>query len=269
MARQELRGRQRPVLWTLPGILCLLACWEGGARFFGSSLLLPGPMQVADEFLALIRTERFLYALFSSFLRVLAGVAIAAPLGILAGIAAGLDKRAGFFLKPLFTVISATPVMSVILIAFLWFGQERTPVFTAFLMVFPVMAANTIAGVRGVDAGHKELFAVYRIPPGGALLNLYLPAILPFILGGLMSSLSLCWKVVVAAEVLVQPLSALGTGMQNAKARLETPELFAWTAAAVIAAALSQTLVTAFLRFVRKAIPRTGKSREPGGSRRP
>jgi NitT/TauT family transport system permease protein len=258
---KELHSRERTVLWTLPGILCLLVFWEGAARFFGSALLLPGPLQVAGVFLALIRTERFLYALVSSFLRVILGVAIAAPLGILAGIAAGLDRRAGFFLKPLFTVISATPVMSVILIAFLWFGQERTPVFTAFLMVFPVMAANTVAGVRGVDAGLKELFAVYRIPPRDALLNLYLPAILPFILGGLMSSLSLCWKVVVAAEVLVQPMRALGTGMQNAKARLETPELFAWTAATVIAAALSQALLTVILRTRKSRVPKRGGSR--------
>jgi NitT/TauT family transport system permease protein len=250
-------GRERPVLWTLPGILCLLALWEGAARFFGNSLLLPGPLEAAGVFFSLVGTGGFLRALLSSFIRVILGVVIAAPLGILAGIAAGLDRRAGFFLKPLFTVISATPVMSVILIAFLWFGQERTPVFTAFLMVFPVMAANTVAGVRGVDGGLRELFAVYRIPPGDALLNLYFPAILPFVLGGLRSSLSLCWKVVVAAEVLVQPLSALGTGMQNAKARLETPELFAWTAATVIAAALSQALLTAFLR---KTLPRTGRS---------
>ncbi|MDR2071525.1 MAG: ABC transporter permease subunit [Treponema sp.] len=255
--KRELQGWEQPVFWILPGILCLLILWEGAARFFGSSLLLPGPLEAAGVFFTLIKTERFLHALLSSFFRVILGVVIAAPLGILAGIAAGLDRRAGFFLKPLFTVISATPVMSVILIAFLWFGQERTPVFTAFLMVFPVMAANTVAGVQGVDGGLRELFAVYRIPPGDALLNLYLPAILPFVLGGLRSSLSLCWKVVVAAEVLVQPLSALGTGMQNAKARLETPELFAWTAATVIAAALSQGLLTLFLR---KVLPRAGKS---------
>jgi NitT/TauT family transport system permease protein len=44
--------------------------------------------------------------------------------------------------------------------------------------------------------------------------------------------------------------------MQNAKARLETPELFAWTAATVIAAALSQVLLTAILG--------AGKSRASG-----
>jgi NitT/TauT family transport system permease protein len=138
--------------------------------------------------------------------------------------------------------------MSVILIAFLVFGQDRTPVFTAFLMVFPVMAANTRTGVRSVDEKLKELFRVYRIPAKEKLRRLYIPGIMPFILGGLRSSLSLCWKVVVAAEVLVQPLLALGTGMQRAKAQLETPELFAWTAATVSAAALTEWLLRLVIR---------------------
>jgi NitT/TauT family transport system permease protein len=161
--------------------------------------------------------------------------------------AAGLDKRGAAFFHPLFSVISATPVMAVILMAFLVLGAERTPVFTAFLMVFPVMAATTIEGLQSVDPRLQELFKIYPVSRGGEVRYLYIPALMPFILGGLRSSLSLCWKVVVAAEVLVQPFRALGTGMQTAKAQLETPELFAWTLATVIAAALSQGLLTLIL----------------------
>ena len=151
-------------------------------------------------------------------------------------------------------MVAATPVMSVILIAFLVLGQERTPVFTAFLMVFPVMAANTSAGFREMNGDLKELFTVYRLSRLETLRFLYLPSMLPFVLGGLRSSLSLCWKVVVAAEVLVQPVRALGTGMQYAKAQLETAELFAWTVAAVIAAALSQLLFNAAEGMCRRRI---------------
>jgi NitT/TauT family transport system permease protein len=59
----------------------------------------------------------------------------------------------------------------------------------------------------------------------------------------LRSSLSLSWKVVVAAEVLVQPVLSMGSGMQRAKANLETAELFAWTIATVAAAGLSEALL--------------------------
>jgi NitT/TauT family transport system permease protein len=82
--------------------------------------------------------------------------------------------------------------------------------------------------------------------------SLYLPGIAPFVLGGLRSGLSLCWKVVVAAEVLLQPRRALGTGMQAAKAQLETAELFAWTAGTVIAAALSQIVLSFAIQAMRR-----------------
>jgi len=180
------------------------------------------------------------------------GMLISVPLGIAAGISSSLDRRAEAILKPLFQVISATPVISVILIAFLMFGQERTPVFTAFLMIFPVIAANTSAGISAIDPKLKELFVVYRLSAKERFLSLYLPGITPYVLGGLRSGLSLCWKVVVAAEVLVQPRLALGTGMQMAKAQLETAELFAWTAGTVIAAALCQALLSFSLNKLQR-----------------
>jgi NitT/TauT family transport system permease protein len=100
-----------------------------------------------------------------------------------------------------------------------------------------------MAGVRAVDPKLTELFKVYGLSGFEKLRYLYIPSLLPYLAAGLHSGLSLGWKVIVAAEVLVQPLSALGTGMQMAKAQLETPELFAWTAATVIAAALSDILL--------------------------
>jgi NitT/TauT family transport system permease protein len=235
-------------LWTAAGILFLLLVWEFAAKVYDSYIILPGPLPVLKSFVGLIATKRFLFALGSSFIRVLAGILIAVPLGMAAGIASGLDSRFRAFIKPLFTVISATPVLSVILIAILFLGSGRTPVFTAFLIIFPVMAANTIEGMKSTDPKLKELFFAFRMNRRETLKYLYIPSLAPFVLGGLRSSLSLCWKVVVAAEVIVQPLRSLGAGMQHAKANLETHELFAWTAATVIAAAFSQGILSLALR---------------------
>jgi NitT/TauT family transport system permease protein len=237
------------------GLLILLILWESAARLAGSALIIPGPLLVLRKFYTLVLDSRFWLSLLNSFWRVMLGILIAAPLGAAAGIACGLDRRVASVLKPLFQVIAATPVMSVILIAFLALGQERTPVFTAFLMVFPLMAANTTEGIRAVDPGLAELFTLYRLSRGERFRYLYLPSIGPFVLAGLRSGLSLCWKVVVAAEVLVQPLRALGTGMQQAKAQLETAELFAWTGGTVLAAALSQGLLSAALGFFERRRP--------------
>jgi NitT/TauT family transport system permease protein len=244
--------RKNIVFYSAAGILLLLLLWETASFFAGSEILLPGPLPVMRKLAGIAFTERFMLSLWGSFCRVILGMLISAPLGIIAGAASALDNRVGAVLKPLFQVISATPVMSVILIAFLWFGQERTPVFTAFLMIFPVIAANTGAGINAIDPKLKELFTVYRLSARDRFFSLYRPGIAPFGLGGLRSGLSLCWKVVVAAEVLVQPRFSLGTGMQAAKAQLETAELFAWTAGTVIAAAISQAALSFALRQMQR-----------------
>jgi NitT/TauT family transport system permease protein len=237
------------------GLGAFFLLWQAGAYLVGSEIILPGPLPVAAKLASLVQTERFQTALARTSLRLLAGLAISVPLGVLAGLVSALSGRAAAFLRPFFSVIAATPVMSVILIAFLAFGAERTPVFTAFLMVFPVIAANTIAGARAVDPNLLEMFRVYYPRRVEKLRYLYVPSLLPYLAAGIRSALSLGWKVTVAAEVLVQPLFALGTGMQMAKAQLETPELFAWTVATVIAAALSDLLLDApGLLFGRRKI---------------
>ena len=235
-------------LWTAAGVVFLLLIWDIAARIFGSNIILPGPLPVLGRLAVLVPTRRFLLALVDSFIRVMGGIVIAVPLGIAVGIGAGLDRRFHSFVRPLFSVVSATPVISVILIAFLFLGSGRTPVFTAFLMVFPVMTANVIEGINSTDPRLKELFVAFRMSPVETLKHLYIPSLIPFILGGLRSSLSLCWKVVVAAEVMIQPLRSLGSGMQQAKAQLETPELFAWTVATVIAAASTQGVLSLVLK---------------------
>ncbi|MDR0474320.1 MAG: ABC transporter permease subunit [Treponema sp.] len=246
MAALKSAGKASP-LWFCAGTLILIIFWEIFSRLFGSELIFPGPLPVFKKLLSMIQGKSFYSALGMSFARALAGIIISAPLGCIFGIIAGLGKRRGALLQPFFSLTAAVPVMSVILICFLFLGAEKTPVFTAFLMVFPVMAAASSEGVRRVDPLLKEMFRSYKMSRFETLIRLYIPETAPFVLGGLKSSLSLSWKVIVAAEVLVQPYRSIGAGMQEARARLETAELFAWTIAAVAAAALTQGLLSLIL----------------------
>jgi NitT/TauT family transport system permease protein len=232
--------------FSVLGVVFLVALWELAALAFRSNLLFPGPLTVAKNFITLLPTSRFWQALGSSFLRVLLSLVISVPLGVLAGFFSGVFPQFERFLRPLLQLIAATPVMAVILIAFLWFGSEGTPIFAGFLMIFPVVTLNVEAGIRGVDRGLIEMTQIYHFSRAETTKNLYIPAIAPFIASALDTSLSLAWKVVIAAEVLVQPIRALGTNMQTAKAQLETPSLFAWTIAAVLAAALCHVILGIF-----------------------
>ncbi|MCA1951355.1 MAG: ABC transporter permease subunit [Treponema sp.] len=243
-------ANKRDFFWSILGVLVLLVFWELTSLALSSELLLPDPYKTLFALLKLLASRRFFEALGMSLVRILISMALVIPLSLSLGIAAALDRRLWSFLRPLFLVIAATPVLSIILIAFIWFGQERTPIFSAFLMMFPVLTSNVMAGIQGADKRLREVLELYRIPKTKRLRYFYIPSLLPYLFAGLHSALSLCWKVVVAAEVIVQPRHALGTGMQMAKAQLETTELLAWTAATVIMAALTETVFMGLKKMV-------------------
>lgn len=255
---------KRDAAWTAAGCLALALAWEAGARLVGSELILPGPRSVFSGLLELAASERFPAALLGSLARVAAALALSVPAAVAVGLASGLDARARAFFRPLFAVVGATPVLSIILIAILVFGQDRTPVFAAFLMIFPVMAAAAAEGARATDPRLVEAARAFGLSRTTRLFRLYLPSLAPYLAAGTRASLSLGWKVVVAAEVLAQPARSLGAGMQAAKANLETAELFAWTAAAVLASAATEAAPAFLARVLRSA---RGRAASAGRSR--
>ncbi|AEJ19452.1 ABC transporter permease [Gracilinema caldarium] len=240
---------KREFFWGIGGVFVLLVLWELGSRVLASDILLPDPRKTLVTLVGLIGTQKFMKALGMSLVRILISMTIAIPVSLLIGIPSALNWRIRAFMRPFFLVIAATPVLSIILIAFIWFGQERTPIFSAFLMMFPILTSNIMAGIQSADPKLREVLDLYNLSELQRLRYLYIPSLLPYMIAGLHSALSLCWKVVVAAEVIVQPRFALGTGMQMAKAQLETIELIAWTIATVIMAGLTESVFLAIKKL--------------------
>jgi NitT/TauT family transport system permease protein len=247
LSGQIYKDKSAPIMYAA-GIIVFLLVWQILSFHFNNEILLPSPLAVFKKLILLAGEKKFITALGASFLRVVFALLVSVPSGIAVGILSALNKKIDFFMRPFFNLVAATPVMAIILIVFLWLGAEITPVFTAFLMVFPIMAANTMQAIKNVNPEHLELFAVFEMNNSEKLKYLYIPELLPYLSAALRSCLSLTWKVVVAAEVLVQPAFAIGRGMQSAKANLETTELFAWTISSVIAAGICEAALLFFNR---------------------
>jgi NitT/TauT family transport system permease protein len=225
------------------GTLLVLLAWKAAAAAVGTELVLPPPERVLAEAAALFPTPRFLSALLATFLRGLAAFGISAALGAAAGLASAARPLLGAALAPVLTVIRSTPVLALVLIVWLWFSSDAVPVFTAFLMAFPVMVTSAREGALAADARLLEMSELFRVPRREVFLRLRLPAAAPHLVAGAKNALGLTWKVVVAGEMMSQPRLALGTGMQAAKFSLETPGLFAWVIAAVVLCGLTEWLL--------------------------
>ncbi|WP_455381941.1 ABC transporter permease [Salinispira pacifica] len=242
------RRRARGYLIFSLSVLVLIAVWQLLAELVRLEIILPTPLSVVRQLGQIVVRPDFLRSVGATVVRGAAGFLVAAAAGFIAGLAVGLSRGVEHALKPLLTLIQATPVMSVILLALIWFRTGGVPVFVAFLMTFPVITLNIARGIREVDPQLVEMGRVYRLPRMVRLRRIYIPSVGPYVLSAFSIALGLTWKVIIAAEVLSQPPFGVGTQLQEARVELETARVFAWTAVAVLLAGASDVLFYLILR---------------------
>lgn len=240
---QNFDAGKRKVLTGLFSSILILLLWQGLAQIVGKSIVFPPPAEVLASAFSLYGSRSFFLAALETFGRVLFAFGLCVAAGSLTGFSAGVSPFFSAFVTPILTLIRATPVLAVILIALLWFPAGFVPVFSAFLMAYPVMHTSVAGGVAASDKKLLEMAHLFRVPERELFFQLRLPAAAPHILSGAKNALGLSWKVVVAGEVLSQPAHAIGTGMQASRVYLETAGVFAWAAASVILCGITEWIL--------------------------
>ena len=225
-----------------------LGVWQFAAMRVGQELLLPAPATVWHTLLALAATAEFWISALYTLGRVILGLLGGLVLGGLLAVLTHFCKPADWLISPAVRVIRATPVVSFILLVYLWVTRANIPGVIAALMVLPVVWGNLTAGLAAVDGQLLEMAHAYRFGRLKTLRLIYLPSIRPHFTSGLLTAFGLAWKSGVAAEVLCPPKYAIGTRIQQAKTALETPELFAWTLVLIVLSLLLELLLRAALR---------------------
>lgn len=232
-----------PPLRVLLPLAFWLAVWQLAALAAGSELLLPGPLAVGEALFRLAAAPAFWKDAGASLLRVLLGLILGSGAGVLLAALTCAVPAAGLLLSPAIRTVRATPVASFILLVLLWTTRSAVPGVISGLMVLPVVWGAVCQGAANTDPLLLEMAAAYRFGRWKTLRLVYVPSVLPYWISGMNTALGLAWKSGVAAEVICRPRLAVGTQIYNAKLTLETPELFAWTAAVIALSLLLERLM--------------------------
>lgn len=236
---------------SLLSSIALILIWQFGALALGAPIILPSPLEVLSALCKLITSPTFLPDLGATILRTLESFILIVSCGAVAGILAARYLVIDKILKPLVAVFKATPVMSVILLAFIWLRTGAIPVFSAFLMAFPVMFVQTMDGYKNMDQKLLAMCQIYAINGKERIQHFIIPSLLPALITGAKQTLSMIWKVVIAAEVLTLPKQGIGRALQLAQIQLETPKVFAWTIIAILLTALGDGLFKLLLKQLK------------------
>lgn len=229
-------------------VFLLVLAWHITSIKIGEPFLLPSPREVFLDMTSLAVNPGFLIELSATFLRVLAAFSIAVASSFALGLPAGHSTILRAAISPLLTLVKSTPVVSFILVALLWFGSSLVPVFVSVLMILPIMTEAISRGVRQTDPLLLAMARVYRFRKIDELVHIRIPSALPFFFAGAGSSLSLAWKIVVAAEIIGFPKIGVGSAMQTAKTHLETARVLSLTAFVIIMSGLTEALFSLLSR---------------------
>ena len=225
-------------LFLLGSSLFLLLIWQVGATLLDSQILLPGLVPVFTTLIDLVKQPPFTINVWYTVLRAIESFLIIVVSATILGVLAGRFHFLSLALRPFVTTLKAIPVMSVILLAFIWFSSGTVPLFSAFLMGFPVMYVQIEMGVLQIDRSLDEMCNLYDFSIRTKLYHFLIPSLVPSFLTGARTALSMVWKVVIAAEVLTVPQYGVGSRMQLSQIQLETDKVLSWTLIAILLTAL-------------------------------
>ena len=219
--KKALQAAIPPVFW--------LGVWQLAAFAVGKELLLPGPVSVGKSLLVLMRTADFYLSAGATLGRVFLGLLWGGLAGAALAFLTHFSPWADSLISPAVRVVRATPVVSFILLVYLWVARTAIPWVIAGLMVLPVMWGSLTAGLANLDQNLLELGRAYRFSRLKRLRLIFFPSLRSHFSAGLLTAFGLAWKSGVAAEVLCPPDRAVGSRLQQARLGLETADLFAWT----------------------------------------
>jgi NitT/TauT family transport system permease protein len=195
---------RRMVALSLPSVafcFCLLVLWETMAHLTASPLV-PDAGEIAAEVRRLVVSGFALHQIGITLGRILMGFGVAFAGSLVVGIAAARSPILRRFCDPAIILGLTVPGLVWALLCVIWFGVSlATPVVAIALGVAPVMILHVLQGMRAVDPEIMEMAQVFKLSTRDRLVHIWVPSLIPHLIGGARVGLSLGWKVIVLVEL--------------------------------------------------------------------
>ncbi|MFO0987935.1 MAG: ABC transporter permease subunit [Alphaproteobacteria bacterium] len=189
--------------------------------------------------------------LLPSLLVVIAGVAIAAAVGIVGGYLIAQSRFALAVTRPVIDAFRAVPAVALVPVAIVILGPGFSSeiALVSLASLWPILL-NTIAGVSGVEPTYKEVARLSRLSAWDRFSRIILPAAMPAIMAGIHTSIGLAVIVMVTMEMFAST-EGIGRYLINAQRSFAIPVSFA---GAIVVGVMGYLLAVAFGAFERFAL---------------
>ena len=210
MATPKKQSALAEVLPPLVVGVIIVASWEAACRIFAiPAYLFPAPSAIAQAIAT--DTPGLMRALWSTLKVALIALTLSTVIGSVLAFLFVQNKMIERSFFPYAVIMQVTPIVAIapLIIILVKNTQVALIICATIIAVFPIIS-NTTIGLRSVESGHQNLFAINRATRLQSLIYLRIPSALPFFFAGLRIASGLALIGAVVAEFVA------GTGGRSA-----------------------------------------------------
>jgi NitT/TauT family transport system permease protein len=241
--------RTERIILGIAFIVIVLVAWQVvTALGLEPPIILPSPRAVIGAFRDIFSSPDVWADFAASGMELFYGFALAALVGITAGLVIGWYPRVGYFFDPFLNLLYAIPRVALgpLLIVWLGIGLNSKVALVFLVAVFPVLV-NTSSGIRSLDWHLVRVARCFGANDLKIFRTIALPGSVPFILGGLRLAVGQSLIGVFVAELLGAQ-HGIGAMVQNAGEQFQTDRVFA----GLLIFAVAGMLLTAIVRWLER-----------------
>lgn len=227
------RNKHSALFELLPPLavgVVFLAIWEAACRLLAiPSYLFPAPSAIAHSII--IDVPGLMWALWSTLKVALIALGLATTIGTIVAFLFVQNKLIERSFFPYAVILQVTPIVAIapLIIILVKNTQIALIICATIIAIFPIIS-NTTIGLRSVDAGHQNLFAINHATRLQKLIYLRIPSALPFFFAGMRIASGLALIGAVVAEFVAGTggrSAGLAYQILQAGFQLDIPRMFA------------------------------------------
>lgn len=234
-------------------IILVLIIWQIYAIKVNNPYLMPDPIKVLIEFFKLLGEGSTYIIILTTIKRLFISIALATTFGLILGLLSGIHYQIEALLKPIIVSLRTLPVISIIVVVLILYGNTTSLYIISFLLLFPLIYQSELDGVKNID---PLLLEVLKLDcdkcSWQAIKMVFFPLALPHLRTGILQSAGLGIKVLVIAEFIAQTRISIGRELYFNRINLEYSRVFAWTLILIIIVVVIEHFVTRYVKYTMK-----------------
>lgn len=246
------RDKRVQKLFEVLSVLIVLLIWQLTANRYDHLSFYPTPIRVLRELITLLTSGSTYEVLGHTLLRLLIAVSISTVAGTFLGLVSGLHYQVESLLKPIVVTLRTIPVISIVVILLMMYGNVASLYIIVFLLLFPIIYQSELDGIKNIDVTLLEVLKLdcdrCSLP---AVRLVFFPLALPHLRTGILQSIGLGIKVLVMAEFIAQTKISIGRELQFSRITLDYANIFAWTIVLVFFVIIVEHYVNKYIKYSR------------------